>query len=699
MDQITYLNSFTDKVPKSKSWEQIVNLIRGNLLHGTTHQYRTLLAAFDQASAAGNEKQAADIKAQMSRVKCTQLPAIVCQATLEGGKDKECLRGYTGFLMVDFDHVPSDRLAATYNIVAADPHTFLAYTTVSGHGFRVIARVEETVTETNYRVAWLSVNAYYKRLTGLDYDTQCSNATRLCGLACDPAAIYQPEAQCIQLDASLVSQPKRKRTGRPAKAASLGKRVRQLVEADGVTYTDGHHNDYVSRCVYLMNRYGIQLNDCLDWTLHEFADYAARHSGTVEGIVQSVYERHANEHATLATHTRKATNKASVSEVERYMNEHCQVKRNLLSYKLESDGKIVDDHFVNSLWRRMQLEGINADLQTINSILGSDYVQDYHPFRQWIESLPPWDGTTDYIRQFFSMVHCTGTTDEVFHFYTRCWFLAMVASVIDDSQVNHEILTFIGRQGTYKSSFMLHILPPHLRGYFTTKNNSYQLTKDDHLMLAQNIIISLEEIDSMTTKEINQLKAFTTMPHINERPPYARHTVLMPRVASLTATGNNVTFLTDQTGNRRWLPFQVERIDNPWQADIPYEGMYAQALTLVRNGERFWLSDDDIRRLNDHNRTFLAPDPAQEMIVTFFRKPRTEAETKYMTATKIAAKFAMYIKLNPTKIGAALTELGYEQIRTHRGRFWKVAERPVCDIDSHLPDEDPNEEKEADLPF
>ena len=49
----------------------------------------------------------------------------------------------------------------------------------------------------------------------------------------------------------------------------------------------------------------------------------------------------------------------------------------------------------------------------------------------------------------------------------------------------------------------------------------------------------------MTTKEINQLKAFTTMPHINERPPYARHTVLMPRVASLTATGNNVTFLTE----------------------------------------------------------------------------------------------------------------------------------------------------------
>ena len=87
------------------------------------------------------------------------------------------------------------------------------------------------------------------------------------------------------------------------------------------------------------------------------------------------------------------------------------------------------------------------------------------------------------------------------------------------------------------------------------------------------------------------------------------------------------------------------------------------------------------------------------MIVTFFRKPRTEAETKYMTATKIAAKFAMYIKLNPMKVGAAMAELGFEQIRTYKGRFWKVAERPVCDIDSHLPDEDPNEKKEAEMPF
>ena len=56
---------------------------------------------------------------------------------------------------------------------------------------------------------------------------------------------------------------------------------------------------------------------------------------------------------------------------------------------------------------------------------------------------------------------------------------------------------------------------------------------------------------------------------------------------------------------------------------------------------------------------------------------------------KIVARFAPYLKVSPTKIGIALTELGYEQVRTKKGRFWKVAERPANEIDSRLPDDVP----------
>ena len=67
----------------------------------------------------------------------------------------------------------------------------------------------------------------------------------------------------------------------------------------------------------------------------------------------------------------------------------------------------------------MQNDGVITDTIVINNILGSDFVTDYHPFISWINSLAEWDGTTDYIRQFFSMVHCKDTSSDDFHFYTR----------------------------------------------------------------------------------------------------------------------------------------------------------------------------------------------------------------------------------------------------------------------------------------
>ena len=703
MEYVSYFPSLTATKPELVAWETVMTAMRSETLREKTDSYQSLLLQYDLAVASDDKVAATTIKEQMGEIK-RSCPAIVCQARLEGGKDRTCIRAYTGFMMVDFDHVQPELLSVAFGIVAADPHTFLAYTTISGRGLRVIARVEGEVTEENYRAAWLSVNEYYKRITELDYDTQCSNATRLCGLAYDLKAVYKPGTKRIKINPALDKKRARKGkgAGRPAKAANIGKKVRQMVEGGGVAYAEGHHNDYVSRCIYLMNRYGVDMDDCTEWAVNEFSDYAESHPKSVEAMVRSVYETKYDEHATLSVAT--MGKKASVRDVEKFVAARYIIRLNLLSNKLEycsisrneSIFNVLDDRFVNSLWRQMQIDGVNADLQTVHNILGSDFVEAYHPFREWITKLPEWDGKTDYIRQFFSMVHCKDISETDFLHYTRCWFLAMVASVMFDEVVNHCILTFIGRQGTYKSTFMLHLLPPHLRSFFTTKSNSFQLTKDDRLMLAQNIIVSLEEIESMSSKEINQLKAFTTLPQVNERPPYGHHTVILPRVASLTATGNNITFLTDQTGNRRWLPFHVDSIDNPWTANIPYEGMYAQALALIMGGERYWLDDADIRRLNDYNRSFMAPNPATEMVVTYFNHPRTEAETKYMTATKIAARFAPYIKINPTKVGQALAELGFEQVRTYKGRFWKVAERPQCDIDSRIPDA---EDKTDDMPF
>ena len=707
MDKVNYFETLFAKESVMLSWETVVTTMRSENMRQTTERYRLLCRQHDEATARGDDVAAKRIKSDMAAVKRSS-PGIVCQTVVEGGRNHSSIRAYTGTFMVDFDHVPPDQLAPALQKVKDDCHTLLLYTTLSGRGFRVIARVEGGIGEATYRMGWLTVNEYYSRLTGLDYDRLCSDPTRLCGLAWDPDLVYRPLAKRLRPDPQAGRKPDPRRAGRPPRARKLGARVRETVEADGAPHTPGQHNDYVSRCIYLMNRYGVGADDCTEWAQQEFADYDSSHPKAIATMVKSIYRTHSAEHATLHM-PEGERGRQKLKRMEDYIRGHYLIRRNMLSWKLEvaalnergqpagGEPLTVDDHFVNSLWREMQHVGVEADLLTIHTILESDFVTDYHPFLTWIDSLPPWDGTTDYIRQFFSMVHYEGTDPDRFFFYTRTWFLAMVASVMKPEVVNHQILTFIGPQGTYKSSFMLHIVPAHLRLYHRCKNNSFQLTKDDYLVLANNMLVQLEEIDRMSDKEVNQLKAYTTMPHVNERPPYARHTVFMPRVASLCATGNNPNFLTDLTGNRRWLPFRIVRIDNPWTADIPYEGMYAQAVELIRRGERFTLNDEEIRQLNEHNRDYQAPDPAMELIVTYFRKPRTEAETLYMTATKIAAKFAPLVKISSVRIGMALGELGFEQVRTKKGRFWKVAERIVADIDHRLPDDE--ETATDDLPF
>ncbi|MCS2919442.1 virulence-associated E family protein [Parabacteroides merdae] len=69
--------------------------------------------------------------------------------------------------------------------------------------------------------------------------------------------------------------------------------------------------------------------------------------------------------------------------------------------------------------------------------------------------------------------------------------------------------------------------------------------------MTENLLVNFEEIDSMQRSELNQLKAMTTTLYVNERPAYGRNKVHLPHVASFCATGNNLQFLTDDTGNRR----------------------------------------------------------------------------------------------------------------------------------------------------
>jgi predicted P-loop ATPase len=343
------------------------------------------------------------------------------------------------------------------------------------------------------------------------------------------------------------------------------------------------------------------------------------------------------------------------------------------------DWQPMSDWKMNSLWKEMMKEK-PVIFEHMRKIIESDSFTDYHPFRYYLDHLPPWDGEDHILAMSVSVMVKGGTEKQMlFYEYLKKWLVAMVASWIDDDEVNQAVLVFIGDQGIYKTTWFSHLLPPELRDYFRIKVNSSRVSKDDLITLSQYGLVCYEELDVMKPSDVNTMKSVVTMPSIDERKPYDHYTEHMPHVASFCGTGNNVQFLTDVTGNRRWLPFIVESITSPREVPFDYDGIYAQAYALYRQGFRHYFSKAEEEVLKEHNKTFETPQPEQEAIMTHFRPPRDGERGDFYTATDILGKIGYNpaLRLTIEKIGSAMKALGFKRHRSHGRRGYRlVAYKP-----------------------
>ena len=398
----------------------------------------------------------------------------------------------------------------------------------------------------------------------------------------------------------------------------------------------------------------------------------------------------------------------------------------------------INDRKVNSLWSKMS-EVTRVNKQDLYSIIESDYVPVFNPFTEYLSGLDIGLNTNcpnatnsaahtiqnetsaeadekfvkserfvfkkdyDYIRDLANTIRVKGGDQEqmLWYRYLKKWLVGMVASWLSDDVVNNVILVLIGEQGAYKTTWFNYLLPPPLKQYFYTKTNAKRMSKDDILTLAQYALVCCEELDTMRPAELNQLKAAVTMPSIDERAAYAHYHEHRKHIASFCGTGNNAQFLSDPTGNRRWLPFEVESIVSPRDHPFHYEGIYAQALALYRSGFQYWFTKEEIQELNHHNRQFETPHLERELVSLYFRVPMESENGMFMTSARAIQIIGTGIsqKLSPTRVGLAFNELGFQRVRYHGIRGYLVIQRTAEDMQAYQKGIILNDAPEDDLPF
>ena len=277
-------------------------------------------------------------------------------------------------------------------------------------------------------------------------------------------------------------------------------------------------------------------------------------------------------------------------------------------------------------------------------------------------------------------------------FWRACfkkWFVAMVASWMTDEVVNHQVLVLIGKQGIYKTTWLEHLIPPHLRAYACKLANSNDLNKDERLRIAEFGLISLDEIDSMNNRELNQLKSIITATDVNERAAYAYTKERRVRLASFCASGNRRDFLTDITGNRRWLPFEVESIQSPFTTILPYERMYAQAWALAQDPFfSYWFDLDEIEVLEQHNQHFRDESNEEQLLAILFDIP-AEGKGEFLTTAQISERLVTYGNIKKpmalSRLGMLLGAHGFQKksIGVQRLRGWLVYQRSMDEINAN----------------
>lgn len=250
------------------------------------------------------------------------------------------------------------------------------------------------------------------------------------------------------------------------------KAAERLLEEEGVSYCEHHHNEYVMRMGYLFNQYGVARKTAASWAAEHFPDY----DGDVAAVIGSCYAN-TGEHGTRSLVRRGEGDEkfATVADIEQFLSGQARFRKNTVSGKFEvlmADGgeeyAELTDRCVNTLWSRMNKAGMLARIADVRSVLDSEYTPLFNPFVSYMEGLPAWDGATDPIARLAAGVHVKDD-QELFGVYFKKWLVATIASLLDTKVVNHEILVFIGKQGIYKTTWMQRLLPTELQRYFYVK--------------------------------------------------------------------------------------------------------------------------------------------------------------------------------------------------------------------------------------
>jgi hypothetical protein len=152
--------------------------------------YKDQVEKVREALTLGNKSQAGRLK--------KQLPAFTPSALFDGGRKMEYLLSYSGFLILDLDHL--DEVESAFARIVSSPYAFSCFRSPGGKGLKVL--VEITSSSDHHELAFDQVATYFEKLLHLAIDRSGKDVTRLCFVSSDPSLFINTRHEKFLVDMS-----------------------------------------------------------------------------------------------------------------------------------------------------------------------------------------------------------------------------------------------------------------------------------------------------------------------------------------------------------------------------------------------------------------------------------------------------------------------------------------------------------------
>ena len=232
--------------------------------------------------------------------------------------------------------------------------------------------------------------------------------------------------------------------------------------------------------------------------------------------------------------------------------------------------------------------GIWSPTKVKDALLSAASERVFHPIRDYLDSLPVWDGTERVDRL---LIDYLGAEDNS---YTRAvmrkTLVAAVARIYEPGTKFDYILVLNGPQGIGKSTFFAKLGGKWFSDSLTVSD---MRDKSGAEKLQGYWILELGELAGLRKMDVETVKSFITRTDDKFRQSYGINVENHPRQCVIVGSTNSTSgFLRDVTGNRRFWPVRVSGGTKKVWEMTEIDQIWAEALAKYRGGEQLILTGE-----------------------------------------------------------------------------------------------------------